>query len=301
MVAGIQKKEMDSFNQMWDNVQELAYDRLKLDIANHLLQHRKVNFNEVVYQTGKLSLLRPTVAVLSSEPWQGQVFQVPHSKYGKVSVKSVQFYVQSISVAGDSVLKVIDLDTGTELHSQAFTSVVGYNSIIVDKDFEVPHDNLKLYFRIDATNLSLYELQDYWWQDRWGAPVCGCRCECDSDWQGYAAEGSTTDPATTSTLTMFVALEVACSLDAFICDNIKHFTSAWQYLLGHGLMKQKLGTHRIGYWANSNLEVTASLRDSFYVDYSAHVKRVVQTIPLDTAGLCYNCDNVIGFKYDSLV
>jgi hypothetical protein len=311
LVAAVTPKEVDTYLQLWERINSRSWQRIQADTSKFMLSEKKLNINTVAYQTQRLRLKKPLVLADPSLVYEGVEINAPATKYGKVSINGLQFYS---TLAGTTTLKVIDALTLEELLSLPDQIVeIGPNFLEVNQEFGLVHDRLWLLVVIDATALILQQTdnQAYGWYSQptssWGVSPCAC-------WDGQTTDGSfdmfpVSYEALTGLITVkrgqnngvMLSAELGCGTDTYLCENKKHFAVAWQHLLGAELMKEKRGSYKLNFFANTNLEMTAERETSFTADYEKYLKLSINRIPLDSGQLCFNCEGVPGYRYDSLV
>lgn len=308
LLAAVAPKEVDTYLQLWDRINSRSWQRIQADVSRFMLSEKKLNINTVAYQTQRLRLKKPVESVAASILYEGVFMEAPPMRYGKVTLNGLQFFS---TIAGTTTLKVFHPLTGQELLSlPALPIVVGYNLLEINTEFPLTFDPLQLFVGVDATGLVLQQSDT--WTHHWFAPGNG-GSGCGECWDGCSQEGyftmwpSSYDPLTNlmgsprQNNGISLSAELGCGVDTYLCENKKHFATAWQHLLAAELMKEKLGSYKLNFFANTNLEMTAELRDSFTADYEKYLKLNINRIPVEGGQLCFNCEGVTGYRYDSLV
>jgi hypothetical protein len=314
LVQAITPKELPSFVQTWEKVQKRAWGRLQADVSGAMQQVKKLNFNTVVYQTRRLSLKRPSTLLPVTAGYVGVVIQAPFAQYGGIRLGSLEFYS---ATTGTTLVRGFDVRTGEKVYeSDPVNVVIGFNAVEINKTLTLNTESMEVFVGMDATTLDLYEnlQQDYYWYDMLGNGWDGCFCNpCHNDEVAYFHIRPAsyvhmpllgiTNSLTTRLQTFGVNLraEILCGIDSYLCENKHHFAQTWQYLCAAEMMKQKLGSYKLGFWANGNLEMTADLRTEYEADYKKYLNLTIQRIPVDENTICFNCNGVSGYRYDSLV
>jgi hypothetical protein len=302
LVDNIANSEQSSYVAVWSDVKQRAFLRLKDDVVNYLYNDpenlKPVNFNQVIYQTKKLTKHSHTdVVVAASENYNGVYVKLPESKY-------VEFYLRELYVysdtAVDTVLKVFDLNDGTVLYSQDISLGPGLNKTTVNKSFSLRYGRMEIFIGVDTSNFNSVKtyLENYYWYD------CDFTC-CDN---GTVTIQSASLPLIESGIYsnldingqgkgVAIGAEVRCSVEDFICDNRRQLTRAIWYLLGSEMLMQKMGSSRLNYFTASNLEQTNFLMESFAKDYKKALKTALDSIPTEKS-LCFDCNDVfeVGYK-----
>lgn len=296
LVDKIANADQISFAGVWSDVQTIAKGQILNDIVNYLGE--KINFHEIAYQTKRPRPSRTKENIAASADYRGVLIEAPESRYSQIRVKSL--FVFS-ATAGEALLKAWNVWDGSEVLSQTVTLVVGLNEIALDLAIDLTFSENSVFIGLDcSTTDTIYFLQqedDFWnfWDDE--CPYMG----------GYSSQPLRIDAAsmavsdlpdyetitrTSKPLGVWVTAEIVCSSDLYLCENIRHFRVAIQYLLGWQLLMFKLASPRVNFFTSSKEDVTEKLMSSFKEQYESNIKRTLAAIPVEGSGYCFDCEGV---------
>ncbi len=301
LVDNIANSEQVSYAQVWEDVKQRSFLGLKDDVVNYMYNDpenpKPVNFNQVIYQTKKLTKKgHNAISVPMSENYSGVYVKLPESKY-------VEFYFREIYVFSDrdieTVLKVWDLNDQSILLEKEISLSEGLNTVLVDTTFLLRYGVLELFIGVDTSEFNSIQtkIDFYGWYD--------CEYSCCMDNGSIMIDPATLligEDATFSNLErgegngISIGAEVKCSVDDFICENRKTLLRAIWYLLACEMLMQKIGSPRLNYFTASNLEQTEYLMNSFKNSYKSSLKIAIDTIPLEKS-LCFDCEDLFTVAY----
>lgn len=302
LVDNIANSEQVSYAGVWSAVKSRAFMRLKDDVINYLYNDpenkKPVNFNQVIYQTKRLTKkTHSSEVVLASENYNGVYVKLPESKYVELYIREIYIYSdQDITTS----MKVWDINDGSILYEQEIDLIVGFNTILVDQTFLLKYGILELFIGVDASEFNSIKthMDSYYWYD--------CDMSCCSDEGGIvinAASLSIGDSATFANIDrngsgkgIAIGADVRCSIEDFICENRKLLTRAIWYLLACEMLMEKIGSPRLNYFTASNLEQTNYLMLSFKGSYKNALKTAIDTIPVEKS-ICFDCDDLFDVSY----
>lgn len=313
LLDNIANSEQVNFIQVWDDIQERSYVKIKNDLINLLSD--QVKFNSVVYQTRKLlKAQRNPVTVAMSDKYTGIYFMLPESRYSQLRLNEIYVYsFQTVS----SVVKVWDVNDGVELYSKDINLVPGLNTIDISKAFDLKYRVQEYFIGVDTSGFdSIQTLNDYyyWWDE-------DLACAVNSTF-GYSIQRGyfqlypgtlikgndvTFDNIVKNGIGQGVAIgaEILCSVDQFICENKQHFSEAWLYLLGKETLLEKyyapVGSKRMNYFTATNKENTNQLIADFDFNYTDRLKKKIKAIPLNGQSLCFSCDDAERVSYKGMM
>lgn len=297
LVDNIANSEQVTFQGVFEDIQEIAHLRLMDDVVNILVEQEKVNFNEVILQTKKLTKFsREKEEILAGDEYRGVYYRLPESKY-------FYFYLRELYVYSDTnidtTLKVFDINDESELFSLDISLTAGLNTISVDKKFNLKYGILDLFIGVDCSGFnSIKTLREYYdWYDE----DLACISPCNSQNQIYECYPARLDKNLSASYGnilkdgfgrgIAVGSEIGCDIEEFICENRKKLIGSLLFLLGSVTLQFKLNSPRLNLFTTSNLAITEETKADFEKQYYSNLKRVLKTIPVK--GLCFNCDDTL--------
>lgn len=293
----IANSEQLSFKGVWDEIKERAFVKFRNDIINTLFED--INFNPTAYQTQRLLKSQPSnlIVIPKAPEYRGVYIMLPESKYSELRGNYIYIYSAETSDV-NTTLKVWDVNDGKELYTQDVTIQPGLNEIDFNQVYELRYRILELFIGIDCENIDTIQTVNelYYWT--------GDDCSCSQNYtfgrgifQIYPGTFSKSLILTYDNINkvgigqgVTVQADIGCSIDQFICQNIKYLGDSLLYLLGSELLLEKLGTPRLNYWASTNLEGTEKMMNSFNETYKSFLKTALKRIPLTGQGFCFDCE-----------
>jgi hypothetical protein len=302
LVDNIANSEQVSYAGVWSAVKSRAFMRLKDDVINYLYNDpenkKPVNFNQVIYQTKRLTKKTHSAEIVSaSSTYNGVYVKLPESKY-------LEFYFREIYIYSDqevtTTVKVWDINDGTVLYEQETELLIGFNAVLISQSFLLKYGILELFIGVDTTEFNSIKTNNdsYYWYD------CNMLC-CSDDGSITISEASLTigNDATFDNIDrngsgkgIAIGADVRCSIEDFICENRKLLTRAIWYLLACEMLMEKIGSPRLNYFTASNLEQTNYLMLSFKSSYKSALKTAIDTIPIEKS-ICFDCDDLFDVSY----
>ena len=176
----------------------------------------------------------------------------------------------------------------TLLDTFTITATSGWNDITLNKKYA---DSAMLFIAYDASTIDSVQLMlDS--QDLDG------RFWASYDWfwshlyiQGASyAGGQMTEGYDTFGLTATIGLQ--CSFDVLVCNYKKELATAWWYLLGSELMKERIYTDRVNRYTTVDLERARELTQSLHNDYMNELLTFVDSVDL-ISDWCIECDAIV--------
>ncbi len=300
LVQGVIDSDDISYSDLWQSVIDNSFVRLRQDALRKLpkLTHNAASFDRVFFNTERLEQAYPKTSVSREAVYRGKFIECEESRYTSVFVQELQVWSQN-QVAVD--VKIFDLISGEELWSKHVEVTPGLNAIAINQEFTLTFNEHKLFVGIDCTNLDTYK-SDNTSEFNTFSSLMGCD-ECADYWStgGFDVDNAKIGVNTEKTEGNLeynqqggggvqVRCKVGCSIDAFLCDNYDLFTDCWRYLLGSELMKYKMASPSLSYFANFSMEHTKELSMMFLKDYTESLDTALHHAPKD--GWCFGCDGV---------
>lgn len=90
-------------------------------------------------------------------------------------------------------------------------------------------------------------------------------------------------------------LGVKCRYDNIVCGNRDAFLYPWWYFLGAETMIENINSHRLNPFTGLDSEKASKLYSDFMAEFSRSLDQVVDSINLDTADTCLECNESIRY------
>lgn len=317
-----------SFQGVWNDVQERAIERFRLDVLGELSGFDSRYKLRQITQT--VDLGREVGAEIAPSANQsGFVIELNNPGDQLVCSNMQSSYIQAIpfySVAGgDYTVVVKDADLGTVLDTFTGTATIGWNVIEPDKFYDaqrisITQDTTAL--TTATLDLSQFNLSGfanngyadgYWgWN---GALWFNGGCSGSAQVRGYQTDASYQNPVYGSnTFGISCVFSVRCTYNNVVCKNKRYFAPAFRLCLGIELMTERLYTSRINKWTNVDYNMAKKLRAEFEAQYrggelkdgdmstfyEGELKKACSSIDLDLTDCCLECSQQIQWRETQL-
>ena len=327
-LPGVEWKQVDqiadvdqvNYVNVWRDIQARAAKRFNTDIIaalqnrfaeNGLSSGYKLKQITQTANIGRIVDTATTYAPVNEERGASIELSQEDSSFANsnlqvIHIQSFSFY--SPAVAAYTFL-IKDLDTGLTLSTKTVAASFnnGWNIVLVNETFSVRRLSITFTATLITSvklDISQHGLQSFsnsgmYWDDGccsdWG---CGCGARV----QGI--KGADID--TGNTYGVSVIFSVKCTYDNLICNNKNFFSSAWCYLLGAELMRERIYSSRINRWTTVDQSRAKDLRKEFEVmykggelddvKYTGELNSAVYGIDLDQRDCCIECDAPVTFR-----
>jgi len=297
LVDNIANSEQVTFNGVWSDIQDAAFDVFANDIAIFLRKNKASKFDEVLFQTNRIgNISRNPEFIAPSLNYNGVYMRVPASKYTELNIKNLWVYSQS---ALTTTFKIFDVNDGSVLFTKEVVLSAGLNTIEIDQVITIKYANIVLFMGVDATDLTSIETERGIYD--WGLDDCECAHEYyfpSNSFEYWPAQLGLSDEAIFENIEqngsgfgVGIDADLMCSVSQFICENKKFLQTAWMYLLATQTLLQKLGSFRINMFTTSNLEATAFLRSRYEKQYLDALDRTLESLPKND--ICISCEGTL--------
>jgi hypothetical protein len=279
---------------MWEDVQNRAYRELCSDLISEL--GTESYFEGELWQTKRPVTLNSEVDIIpAASEYRGTIINLPESKYLGLYIKGLFVYSTTIV---STTFKVFDKRDGVELYSKDVDLVVGVNMIQIEAYFGQRFGSIEVFAGIDCTAVNTCKTDEakYYFTEKEDHV---CECESPSIVPGSV---SLLDSKVDSNIEektgmgVWVDCSVICSIDSFVCENKKILSVAWSYLLGVEILKEKLASYNLNYFAASNLEQTNVTKNELNNSYKKFLKQAAKRINRSGDVYCFTCNKSEGWK-----
>jgi hypothetical protein len=303
MVGKIADKEQVTYLEVWNDVQERAMKKFASAVIS-IFKNKKQLKIKTVSQTVDLGrIIDDSTPTAAAAEYRGFTVELTFDSNLTNLQSSLQvIYVQSVAIysdwAGDTTLKIVDLDTEAVLHSQAISLTVGWNTVSISEAF----DAYRIFVGFDATEVGspLLNIQPY---VSIGCQTCaGNIYGADCTATVYGAVSADTSDLTTldkgsNTYGVSGVFSIQCRYDWLVCSNIDLFTLAWQYCLGAELMVERIYSDRINRFTGIDLEKAKELRTEFETGWKTELEIAIDGIDISENDCCVECVSQIQKPY----
>ena len=291
----IANADQSSYVGTWADIQRRAIRRFRNDVIGRISGFdSKYKLRQIAQTVNLGNTIDATSLTVASNTRRGHTIELNEKDAQCVCSNMQLIYVQSVrfysTIAGASTLYVTDIDLHTDIYLKAFTAVIGWNTIVVETEFEVSRIAINVssvaqdMVEMDLSKMFLGDLYtnasqvcaecsggfngSYLWFD-WG---CSCTAIC----QGYEIRnGDTTDASEVYGLNSYgisTTYSIKCTYNNVVCNNKQHFAQAFLYVLGIETLTERIYSSRINKWTTVDLQKAMELRTEFEFEYRGGVK-----------------------------
>ncbi len=293
----IANADQSSYAGVWEDVQKRAIRRFRNDVIGRISGFDSKYKLRQVAQTVDLGNVVDVNAITTAAPKRrGHTIELNEkgamcvcSNLQLIYIQSVRFYC---TAAGSQTLYITDIDLHVDIFSKPFTAVVGWNTILVEQEFEV--SRLSVNFNATALDMVKLDLSQMFLGDVYTSPgdVCAeCTggyngmyawfdwgCSCTAICQGYQIDTNDTIGSTEvygenqNAFGISTVYSVKCTYNNVVCNNKKHFAQAFLNVLGIELLTERIYTSRINTWTTVDAKKARDLRTELEIEYRGGMK-----------------------------
>lgn len=291
LIDNIASADQVSFANVWKDIQDMAWLRLKNDVVGALAQ--KVNFRRSWFETKRPKFDDNRTALPAASEYRGIFIEIPESRYSQLFIDSIYVYSR-IDQEGVPV-RVIDLYTEEVVYSQMVDLKAKMNTISLNQAIPLSFESQRLLIAIDATSVDGL----YFSAPEGGYYNEGFIGECPDSYSSSAFQIRPASYAldfashtySNKPLGVWAKLRIGCSEEAFICENLDVFQSAILYLEAWQLMFFKLASRRVNFFTYYDEEKSTRVMNEFATQYETALKNALLGIPTDEDGMCFSCQD----------
>lgn len=319
--------EQVSFLGVWDDVQERAIERFKLDVLGEISGYNKRYRLRQITQAVDLGKDLSGVITPAAAKNAGLIIELKNENDATVCSNMQSIYIQSVQFycvnPGAFTIKIKDADYGTLLDTFTMTGVAGWNVIKTDKQYD---DVMRLSITVDTTalstgflDLSQFNLSGFS-QINWASNALtndmgifvNSECTGTAQVRGIAYDANFQNPVFgVNTYGISCVFSVRCTWNNVVCKNKRYFANAFRLLLGIELMTERLYTSRLNKYTTVDYAKAQKLRLEFEAQYrggqieggilyEGELNKAISGMDIDLADCCIECDAPIMWKETQL-
>jgi hypothetical protein len=280
MLDGIAKAITEDHDDIFATIYKRATRNLVSDISKQIQNKFYVDLKLVSRQTSQYLATSNN----GSSP-AGVTIEYSLPKYAKVHIQSVSVYSSSDYPSGD-VLRIYDTDENGELLDTITTAIsAGRNTINIDADYEVD----KIFISYNPASYSFRKTENKYFAGYNYASFDKIVCnEClygDPDFSSSVVQvsGGGVD----------VKYHVLCSIEKFVCENLKLYEDCLLYKIGYEITVERRLGERLNQYTILSQERWQELENFYKAQYEQNIMNAVksQNIPEDM--YCFACKNTV--------
>lgn len=285
----IASADQSSYAGVWADVQKRAIRRFRNDVIGRISGFDSKYKLRQIAQTIGGKEIDSSLTTPASATRRGHTIELNEKGAQCVCSNMQTIYIQSVhfysTVAGACNIYITDIDLHTDLLTKAFTAVIGWNTVIIEEEFEATR--IAVNFDATAADAVMLDISKMFLKDVYLAPneVCSeCYsgfngmfawfnwgCSCTAICQGYQIDlgdtSGTTESYGNNTFGISTTYSVRCTYNNVVCNNKKYFAQPFLYLLGIETLTERIYSSRINKWTTVDLEKAKRLRTELEIEY----------------------------------
>lgn len=284
MLDGIAKNTAitpdDDHDDIYATIYKRATRNLVSDVSKNVQDKFFLNLKLITRETSSYLTINNSG---SSQAGVKLSFVLP--KYAKVHIISIGVYSAGQYNTGN-IFTVRDTDSSGELLKTVNTSLVaGRNTVNVDSDFEV--DNV--FIGYSPATYSFRKTENKYFNNTqynsFDPVICDQCFYGDPDFKGSVEQinGGGLD----------VKYMVYCSLEKYVCENIKLFEDALLYKIGYEITVERRLGERLTKYTVMSQERWDELSNFYKAQYEENLMNAVGGMNITEDNLCFACKNTV--------
>ncbi len=275
MIDGLAKEGKDE-DQTWAILYKRACDGLVADLTKEI----NTKFNtELKLVTRETSTFKEGVNLASGLSGVQITFDLP--KYARIHIISVEVFSDQEYASPEVPFYVYDEDGDGELLYETTSALIeGRNTINIDRDFTVD----KIFVAYDP-DFALRQTENKKYNTHYYQFNCD---ECRFDCGGYEGKIKQINGGGLN-----VKYIVYCSVEKFLCENIKLFAQALLWKIGIVITQERRYGERLNRFTAMQLERAEELMEFYKEEYEKEMKEAVKAQNIREDPYCFPCKHLV--------
>ena len=257
-----------------ENVWNTSVKRVEREVESEIRCElmKNVEYLDMIANTADEQILDDYTFQNPTNRWEGARITSQRVKYGKLNIKKVTFHTNT---TGNSTIKIFDLDTGLELHTQNITVVRGENTVQLSKSFDLSKIRTNIAIVLNTTNL----------------PLADIRCntiQTKSIFRFFEFKSGYLELSGGRFINDFrdglgvvgIGFEVVSNISEVISDNIDYFGNAFGWRMAAALLESSLISDNVNIHTNTLRQVREEKAHEYKKEYKKELDRVIRPVLL---------------------
>lgn len=277
MLNGISRDISEDYSDIWPTIYKRARRNLVQDISKQIQAKFYVDYKLITRETSEFQ-----TAANSGSSLAGVTLEFTIPKYAKLHIISAGVYSASTYAAGD-VIKIYDTDENGELLATINSAVTtGRNTINIDSEFEVD----KVFVSYNPATYSFRKTENkYYANNYFDDVICDTCFYGDPDFRGIVTQVNEGG--------LNVKYVVYCSIEKFVCENIKLFEDAFLYKIGHEITVERRLGERLNRFTVMTQERWNELEGFYRAQYETNLMNALKSTNIPEDQICFACKNTV--------
>jgi len=275
MIDGLAKEGKDE-DQTWAVLYKRAYDGLVSDVTKEVNSKFNTDLKLIARETSQFKA-GVNLAVGLSGVQIG--FNLP--KYARIHVISIGVFSDQAHDSPDIPFYVYDEDENGELLFETSSPLTeGRNTVNIDRDFEVD----KIFVAYDPET-TLHETENKEYNSYYYRFTCN---ECEFECGGYRGTVKQINGGGLN-----VKYIVYCSVEKFICENIRLFNQSLLWKIGVVISQERRFGERLNRFTTMTLERAEELMGFYGDEYEKELKETIKAQNIREDPYCFPCKHLV--------
>lgn len=280
MLDGIARSVSEDADDIWATIYKRATRNLVSDVSKNIQDKFFMDLKLISRETSSFKDSNNSNSGLA-----GITLEFVLPRYAKLHIISIGVYSASVYAAGD-VFKIYDTDENGELLDTITTAIsAGRNTVNVDTDYEAD----KVFISFNPALYTFRETENRYFSDlnylTFGDVICDQCFYGDPDFRGSVVQVNGGG--------INVKYLVYCSMEKFVCENIKLFEDCLLYKIGHEITVERRLGQRLNEFTVMTQERWEELETFYNTQYQQNVMNAIRSQNIPEDDLCFACKNTV--------
>ncbi len=279
LLNGIARNTSEDHEDIWAVIYKRAYRNLVSDVSKNMQDKFFVDYKLVARETSQFSDSYNTGSSLA-----GVTLEFTLPKYAKLHIISIGVFSNSV-VASGGAFTIYDTDEYGELLETITTAIAsGRNTINVDSEYEVN----KVFIAYNPASYSFKQTENKYYPGTWehfDSVVCDQCLYGDPTFRGSIVQINGGG--------LNVKYLVYCSMEKFVCENIKLFEHALLYKIGYEISVERRLGERLNQFTIMSQERWEELEGFYNEQYNTNLMNAIRSHNVNEDPFCFACKNTV--------
>lgn len=270
----------DDASTIWPTIYKRAKNNLISDVSKNMQDKFFLDLKLISRETSQF-----TSTVNSNSGLAGMLLEFWLPKYARLHIISVEVYSQVAYSSGANIKVYRDDQNGEVLDTISDAIMIGKNTINVDTDYEAN----KIYIAYDPSLYSFRKTENKQFGDLYYGNFESHICDiCYYGDQGFLGSFQQINGGGLN-----VKYLVYCSIEKYICDNIKLFADALLYKIGHEITVERRLGERLNKFTVMIQERWDELSGFYKAQYEQNLMNTIRACNVLEDQYCFSCKSTV--------
>lgn len=278
LLTAIARSAADDADDIWATIYKRSKNNLVSDTSKNLQDKFYLDLKLLTRETSQFK-----ATANSSSSLAGVTLEWTLPKYAKLHILSISVYSNAAYASGP-VFKIYDTDENGELLDTITSAIaIGRNTINVDTDYEVD----KVFISYNPALFTFRETENKYYPEdgNYDSVVCDRCFYGDTGFRGLVTQINGGG--------LNVKYNVYCSVEKFVCENIKLFDQAFLYKIGHEITVERRLGERLSQYTVMTKERWDELEGFYKAQYEQNLMNTIRGTNIPEDNWCFYCKNLV--------